>query len=306
MFELPVLPASVEMLLQVGLVLLVVVVAVALLRQAIRVAVRGILERRAAEGEGAVIPPLELERRVNTIARLVLRIGGAAIAVIGVLMILGIFDIDVGPAVAGLGVVGIAVGFGAQTLIRDWLAGMFVVLENQYNEGDVVRIAGVEGVVESLSLRRTTLRDLDGTVHTVPNGQITVASNMTRLWTRMTIDVAAAPGTAVEQASRIIQDVGAEFAADAEWSTRILEPPRVARVDDEGAAEVRLQVVGQVRVADRRTVAAELRRQILDAFAREGISSPSVQQADGDDAEPATESTRNDPIDPTAPVGPGR
>jgi hypothetical protein len=122
----------------------------------------------------------------------------------------------------------------------------------------------------------------------------------------MTIDVAAAPGTTVEQASRIIQDVGAEFAADAEWSTRILEPPRVARVDDEGAAEVRLQVVGQVRVADRRTVAAELRRQILDAFAREGISSPSVQQADGDDAEPATESTRDDHIDPTAPVGPGR
>ncbi len=304
MFDLPVLPASVEMLLQVGLVLLVVVVAIALLRQAIRVAVRGILERRAAEGEGAPIPPLELERRVTTIARLALRVGGAGIAVIGVLMILGIFDIDVGPAVAGLGVVGIAVGFGAQTLIRDWLAGIFVVLENQYNEGDVVRIAGVDGVVESLSLRRTTLRDLDGTVHTVPNGQITVASNMTRLWARMTIDIAAAPGTDVARASRIIQDVGAEFAADAEWSTRILEPPRVARAED-GTSELRLHVIGQVRVADRRMVAAELRRQIVDALAREGIGSSTAQQAGGDDAEQAAEAG-GDQVDPTAPVGPSR
>ena len=181
MFELPVLPASIEMLLQVGLVVVLVIAAIALLRLAVRAAVRGILERRAAEADGSVIPPLELERRVNTIARLILRIGGTTIAVIGVLMVLGIFDIDVGPAVAGLGVVGIAVGFGAQTLIRDWLAGIFVVLENQYNEGDAVRIAGVEGVVESFSLRRTTLRDADGTVHSVPNGQITVASNMTRV-----------------------------------------------------------------------------------------------------------------------------
>ena len=304
MFELPVLPAAIEMLLQVGLVLVVVVVAIALLRQAIRVAVRGILERRAAEGDGSVIPPLELERRVNTIARLVLRVGGASIAVIGVLMILGIFDIDVGPAVAGLGVVGIAVGFGAQTLIRDWLAGIFVVLENQYNEGDVVRIAGVDGVVESLSLRRTTLRDLDGTVHTVPNGQITVASNMTRLWARMAIDVAAAPGTDVERASKIIRDVGAEFAAEAEWSSRILEPPRVARAD-EAESELRLQVIGQVRVADRRTAAAELRTQILAAFAREGISSPTAHQADADDAEQAG-GDRSGQVDPTAPVGHGR
>jgi small conductance mechanosensitive channel len=180
MFELPVLTPVIGILLQVGLVVIVVIVAIILLRQAVRVAVRGILERRAAERDGATIAPVELERRVNTIARLVMRVGAATIGVMGVLMVLGIFSIDVGPAVAGLGVVGIAVGFGAQTLIRDWLAGVFIVLENQYNEGDLVRIAGVDGVVESFGLRRTTLRDADGTLHTVPNGQITVASNMTR------------------------------------------------------------------------------------------------------------------------------
>jgi small conductance mechanosensitive channel len=191
--ELPVLTPAIEILLQVALVVIVVIVAIVLLRQAVRVAVRGILERRAAERDGATIAPVELERRVNTIARLVLRVGAATIGVMGLLMVLGIFDIDVGPAVAGLGVVGIAVGFGAQTLIRDWLAGVFIVLENQYNEGDVVRIAGVDGVVESFGLRRTTLRDADGTLHTVPNGQITVSSNMTR--TRDAA-IAGAPGAA--------------------------------------------------------------------------------------------------------------
>lgn len=181
MLDLPALPDSVETVLRVALIGAAALVAYILLRKAVQVGVRGVMERRSAEAaaEGAAPPPLELERRVNTVARLVVRIGGMIVVTIALLMALDEFGVEIGPAVAGLGVVGIAVGFGAQTLIRDWLAGVFVVLENQYSEGDHVRIAGVEGVVEAFSLRRTTLRDLDGTVHTVPNGQITVASNLT-------------------------------------------------------------------------------------------------------------------------------
>ena len=181
MLDLPALPDSVETLLRVALIGVAALVAYILLRKAVQVGVRGVMERRSAEAaaEGAAPPPLELERRVNTVARLVVRIGGMIVVTIALLMALDEFGVEIGPAVAGLGVVGIAVGFGAQTLIRDWLAGVFVVLENQYSEGDHVRIAGVEGVVEAFSLRRTTLRDIDGTLHTVPNGQITVASNLT-------------------------------------------------------------------------------------------------------------------------------
>jgi small-conductance mechanosensitive channel len=181
MLDLPALPDSVETILRVALIGLAALVAYILLRKAVQVGVRGVMERRSAEAaaEGAAPPPLELERRVNTVARLVVRIGGMIVVTIALLMALDEFGVEIGPAVAGLGVVGIAVGFGAQTLIRDWLAGIFVVLENQYSEGDHVRIAGVEGVVEAFSLRRTTLRELDGTVHTVPNGQITVASKLT-------------------------------------------------------------------------------------------------------------------------------
>ncbi len=181
MLDLPDLPDSVEIGLQLVLIALAALIAFVILRATVGVSVRHLIERRTAETGAGILPPAELERRVNTVARLAVRVAGTAIAVIGVLMALDLFGIDIGPAVAGLGVVGIAVGLGAQTLVKDWLAGIFVVLENQYSAGDTVRIAGVEGVVEDFSLRRTVLRERDGTVHSVPNGQITVASNLTRV-----------------------------------------------------------------------------------------------------------------------------
>lgn len=166
--------------LKIAAIVVGAVVAYALLRAAFGAAVRHLLQRRRTDPAEGALSAGEAERRVKTLERLAVRVAGSVIAVIGLLMVLSEVEIDVGPAVAGLGIVGIAVGFGAQTLIRDWLAGIFVVLENQYSAGDLVRIAGVEGVVEDFSLRRTTLRDTDGTVHTVPNGQIIVASNLSR------------------------------------------------------------------------------------------------------------------------------
>jgi small-conductance mechanosensitive channel len=164
---------------KIAAITIAAIAAYGALRIGIRVGVRHVVERRRADLTDS-LAATELERRVTTLAGLALRIAGAVIAVIGVLMVLSEFEIDIGPAIAGLGVVGIAVGFGAQAVVRDWLAGIFIVLENQYNLGDAVRIAGVSGVVEELSLRRTMLRDADGTVHVVPNGQIIVASNLTR------------------------------------------------------------------------------------------------------------------------------
>ncbi len=173
------MPDSVEIGLQIALIAGAALIGFLVLRAAVAISVRHLIERRTTESADGVLPRAELERRVNTIARLAIRVAATVIVVIAVLMTLDLFGIDIGPAVAGLGVVGIAVGLGAQTLVRDWLAGIFVVLENQYSSGDVVRIAGVEGVVEDFSLRRTALRDLDGTIHTVPNGQVTVTSNLT-------------------------------------------------------------------------------------------------------------------------------
>ena len=177
---LPDLPNWADVVLRLVVIGIAALIGFIAVRTTIGVSVRHLLQRRPEQPDGGVVPQAEIERRVQTIGRLAVRIAGVAIAVIAALMALDLFGIDIGPAVAGLGVVGLAVGFGAQTLIRDWLAGVFVVLENQYSQGDAVRISGVEGVVEDFSLRRTLLRDADGAVHTVPNGQIIVATNLSR------------------------------------------------------------------------------------------------------------------------------
>ena len=173
------LPASAEAVLSIALVAVAALIAFVGLRLAVRIGVRHVIEHRSAAADGEV-PPAEVAGRVRTVGRLIVRIGGAVIVVIAALMALGELGIDIAPAIAGLGLVGIAVGLGAQTLVKDWLAGVFVILENQYGYGDLVRIAGVEGVVEDFSLRRTLLRDADGSVHTVPNGQILVATRLSR------------------------------------------------------------------------------------------------------------------------------
>ena len=178
MSDFPNLPDSVELALRIALIVMAALIAFAVVRTAVRLGVRHMLERRTVEAGPGVLPSAEMERRLTTVGRLVIRVAGAVLAVIAVLMVLGAVGIDIGPAVAGLGVAGIAVGLGAQTLVKDWLAGVFVVLENQFSQGDLVRIVGVEGTVEDFSLRRTVLRDADGSVHSVPNGQIIVASRL--------------------------------------------------------------------------------------------------------------------------------
>jgi moderate conductance mechanosensitive channel len=271
MLGLPDLPDSVQVALQLLLIAIAAAAAYAILRAGVGIAMRHLLERRAEETAPSPVSRAELEQRVRTIGRLIVRIGAAVLGIIATLMALDLFGIDIGPAVAGLGIAGIALGFGAQTLVRDWLSGMFIILENQYNAGDVVRIAGVEGTVEELSLRRTTLRDLDGTVHTVPNGQVLVASNMTRTWARVNLDVNVAYDTELERASRLIDRVGEELQADAGWGPKLMEAPKVVRVDALADESVKLKVLGRVRPGEQWAVTGELRKRILLAFTREGI-----------------------------------
>jgi small-conductance mechanosensitive channel len=173
------LPPSAELAVRIVLIAIAALIGFLFLRLAVNVGVRHVVEQRGTTRTG-LLSPEEVEGRVRTIGDLIVRVGGAVIAVIAVLMVLGELGINIGPAIAGLGLVGIAAGLGAQTVVRDWLAGIFVVLENQYSYGDLVRIAGVEGTVEDFSLRRTLLRDADGSLHTVPNGQIQVATRLSR------------------------------------------------------------------------------------------------------------------------------
>jgi moderate conductance mechanosensitive channel len=238
------------------------------------VAAKGILARAPADPSLADTSLADREKRIHTLERLVVRIGTTLILIIVALMVLAAFDVQIGPALAGLGVAGIAVGFGAQTLVRDWLAGIFILAENQYSRGDVVSIAGVAGVVEDFSLRRTVLRDLDGVVHTVPNGQVAVASNLTRLWARVNLDVQVAYGTDMSEATRVLDKIGRQLAEDAEWASRIVEAPSVLRVEELGDSGVTLKILGTVRPGDQWAVTGELRRRILAAFGKARIEIP--------------------------------
>ncbi len=280
MLELPDLPPSVSVALQIGLIGIAGLVAFMVLRAAVAVSVRHLLERQAEDADGGVLPRAELERRVETIGRLVVRIAGTVIAIIAVLMALGLFGIDIGPAVAGLGVVGIAVGFGAQTLVRDWLAGIFIVLENQYSRGDVIRISGVEGAVDDFSLRRTTLRDLDGTTHTVPNGQILVTTNLTRVSRHVNVDVSVTADADSATTSQVVERVGADLQGDPGWSTRLLDPPRVMGTETSPEGSIRITVRARVRAADDESVRAELRRRIEAGLTRAGIEVAPQEQVD--------------------------
>ncbi len=146
-----------------------------------------------------------MEKRTKTLVGVFMGAGKISIGIIIIFMILSELDIPIGPALAGLGVVGIAVGFGAQWLIRDLIAGTFILMENQYRVGDVIRIADVAGGVEEVSLRKTVLRDLDGIVHNIPNGEIRVASNFTRHWSRAHLNISVAYKEDLDRVMAIIR-----------------------------------------------------------------------------------------------------
>lgn len=262
-------------------ILLIVIISLILLKLA-RLGVRGVvktlLDRETVEGTAQELSAVEVRKRIDTLEGLGTTVIRIFIVAIAALMILGELNLNIGPAIAGLGVVGIAVGFGTQSIVRDYFTGALIMVENQFSKGDTVNIAGVSGTVEDFSLRRTTLRDVDGVVHTVPNGEIKVASNLTRVWARINQDVTVAYGTDLEKAIAVIDEVGREMYADPEWRRRIMEAPHVARVGQFGEYGVALRVQGLVRASEQWAAGGELRKRLLAAFATHGIEIPRPQR----------------------------
>jgi small conductance mechanosensitive channel len=280
----------------IPIVLIVVIslVVVRLARFAVRGIVKALLDREVAEGTAQELSAVEIRKRMDTLEGLGTNVVRVFVMVIGGVMILGELDLDIGPAVAGLGVVGIAVGFGTQSIVRDYFTGALILVENQFSKGDVITIAGVSGEVEDFSLRRTTLRDLDGVVHTVPNGEIKVASNRTRVWARINLDVTVAYGTDMEKATRVVDDVGKAMAADPAWRRRVMEAPHVERVEALGEYGITLKVLGLVRATEQWAAGGELRKRLLAAFATHDIEIPRPQRV---------VLARDPSIDPFAPGG---
>jgi len=215
-----------------------------------------------------------IKKRKDTLVGVLTSVGRVLIVIVAATTILSEVGVPIAPMLASFGIAGIAIGFGAQYLIRDVIAGIFIVFENQYRVGDVVKVADISGLVEEITLRKTVLRDLDGIVHHVPNGDIRVASNYTRHFARVNLNVSVAYGTDLDHAISVINRVGKELAEDEKWRHAIKSPPQVLRVDNLGSSGIDIKILGDVKPMQQWAVMGELRLRLKKAFDAEGIEIP--------------------------------
>jgi small-conductance mechanosensitive channel len=213
-------------------------------------------------------------QRAETLAAVLRSLGRAVIWTIAGLTILGEFEINLGPLLAGAGIVGIALGFGAQTLVKDFLSGIFMLIEDQFGVGDVVDAGFASGTVEGVSLRTTRIRDVEGTVWHIPNGEIHRIANKSQDWARAVLDLPVAVGTDVHRAREVIKDVADAVWRDERWTSSILEEPEVWGVEGLARIGITIRLVVKTRPADQWDVLRVLRERIASAFVAEGIDLP--------------------------------
>lgn len=214
------------------------------------------------------------EQRTRTLLSLLRSVGIVIIVVMTVFMVLGGLGVNVGPLLAGAGVVGLAISFGAQSLVKDVISGLFILFENQFGVGDIIRVEGVGGVVERMTLRVVVLRDVQGVVHVIPNGSITRVANMTRSWARVVLDVGVAYREDPDRVIEVLKSVGEEIHGDERWSASFIEPPEVPGVESLGESAVNVRIVAKVLPLKQWEIARELRRRVKLRFDREGIEIP--------------------------------
>jgi len=216
-------------------------------------------------------------RRLQTLTRVVRYVVNVAVSVVTVLLILGEFGVSVAPILGAAGVVGVALGFGAQSLVKDYFNGFFLLLENQIRVGDMVEAGGKSGTVEELTLRYLRLRDYAGNVHYLPNGAITVVTNMSLGHAHAVVDISIAPNESVDRAGASMRRVAKELKGDAEFAGRILEDIEIAGVEMWTDAAVVLRARIKTEPLEQANVRREYLKRIKEAFAAEGIETPSPQ-----------------------------
>ena len=256
-----------------GVVILSILVATLVAAWAVRRIVPHLLQPAIAR-EMAGRPEIEVRRRSETLVSVIVRTLQGIIITIALLMILPELGINITALIASVGLASIALGLGAQAIVRDWLNGIFILSENQYTQGDVVTIAGVTGTVEDMSIRRTVIRDVDGVVYSVPHGTVTVTANQTRDYSRVRLNVPVHVGTNLNQVREIIDNVGRELAADPEYAEKVVSAPAFVRVESIDASGAALHISGTVRPGTQLEIAGALRTRLLEAFQREGIKTP--------------------------------
>ena len=236
--------------------------------RAVRVAVVAD-ENTSKEGE---------KKREDTLIRIFNGALRIVILILAIMMILQEVGLKIGPLIAGAGIIGLAVGFGGQYLIRDIISGLFLILENQYRIGDSIDINGTGGLVEDISLRKTTLRDMNGTVHHIPHGEIKIVSNLSKSYARVNLNIGISYKTDLEHAISVINRTGTELAEDPLYRDSVISPPQFLRVNDFTDSAVVLKILGDTKPLKQWEVTGELRKRLKIAFDREGIEIPFPQR----------------------------
>jgi len=259
--------AHTQNVVRIGLILVLAWLVARLLRSIIKR-----IERISDDGDPATTT--ELEKRAQTITRILRQAASVLVWSVTVMLVLGEFGVDLKPILAGAGILGLAVGFGAQTLVKDVITGFFILFENQIRVGDTVTAAGCTGVVESVNLRTTVLRDQDGTTHIIPNSAITVVTNATRDWARALLDVGVAYKEDTDRCEAVLREVGGALEKDPVYGRKLIGPFEYVGVVKLADSAVVLRLVVKTHANDGATVLRELRRRVKKAFDQAGIEIP--------------------------------
>jgi small-conductance mechanosensitive channel len=217
------------------------------------------------------------EKRGRTISQLLRSVGRVVIITIAILLTFNAF-INIAPILAGAGILGLAVSFGAQSLVRDVISGFFILLENQFAVGDVIEAAGKSGVVERMTMRVVVLRDLEGAMHIIPNGEIKVVSNRTRGWARAVIDISVPYTEQVDRIISLLREEAAQFSTDPEWGLQLDGPVEVSGVESMTDNAATIRTLLKTQPGSQWSVAREFRRRLINRFSHEAIESPYQQR----------------------------
>ena len=247
-------------------IIVVVVVAFVLMRL-----LRLATSRLAKLSRRESLPTALRAQQLRTLAAVINSVGIAVIVFLSAMQILPLLGINMGPLLASAGVAGLAIGFGAQTLVHDVINGFFILMENQYDIGDVVRIGGVAGVVESMTLRRTVLRDDTGAVHTVPNSEIKIVSNLTRDWAQMALHISVDYRENSDRIIELLKQVAAEVRNDPNFGPMLEADPEVPGIERVATGEVDYLMIIKTRPGQQYAVSRELHRRIKECFQKNNV-----------------------------------
>lgn len=257
-------------LLNHGIPIVLIVILAWIARKILKIAIKRF--EKSLEQEGVVTS--ERVKRAKTLSGIISTSISAIIYAVALMMLITECGVNIAPLIAGAGIAGLAIGFGAQSLVKDVISGFFLIMEDQIRVGDVANVAGVGGLVESINLRTTRLRDLEGKVHIIPNGSIVVATNLTKDWSRALVEIGVAYKENVDNVISVLKEVGEELRNDPAFKEVILEPMTVQGLNSFGDSSINIRLFFKTLPIKQWDVAREFRKRVKKAFDEKGIEIP--------------------------------